>query len=378
MFFVDEPASARELWKSDGTESGTVRVKAVAPVNGGSSSITVARVVRNTLFFAVATVSDGTDLWMSDGTEAGTGRIGHVTSLESMTAVNDTLFFVANEAQELWKSDGTEAGTVRVVRIAGSRGIEGLTDVRGTLVFFADGAFWRSDGTEGGTTRITDGTIDPDPFGDLVSPVASGARLFFAAHEPVSGTELWGLPLTALGCGNGVRDPGEACDEESATATCDADCTIAECGDGTVNTAADEACDPGDPLDGHCCTEECTLEPIGTTCSSQNVCDGIEACDVAGRCQPGRLLDCNDANVHTTDTCDAGRGCRSVASCGGDCNADGVVRVDELVTLVRVALEQAPLPSCVAGDTDGNGTIVVNEVVAAVGHGLSECPAPTE
>lgn len=53
-------------------------------------------------------------------------------------------------------------------------------------------------------------------------------------------------------CGNGLLDPGEACDGGGAsTATCDPDCTLPECGDGFCNTAAGE-CDAATP-----CTEDC-------------------------------------------------------------------------------------------------------------------------
>ena len=47
-------------------------------------------------------------------------------------------------------------------------------------------------------------------------------------------------------CGNGIVDPGEACDPGRETATCDWDCTLVACGDGTVNPVAGEQCDEGD------------------------------------------------------------------------------------------------------------------------------------
>jgi cysteine-rich repeat protein len=47
----------------------------------------------------------------------------------------------------------------------------------------------------------------------------------------------------ATGCGNGIPTAGEQCDTGGQTAACDADCTLAICGDGTLNTSGVEVCD---------------------------------------------------------------------------------------------------------------------------------------
>ena len=39
-------------------------------------------------------------------------------------------------------------------------------------------------------------------------------------------------------CGNGLVEPGEACDEQGQAATCDEDCTPVDCGEGLFNEAA--------------------------------------------------------------------------------------------------------------------------------------------
>ena len=44
-------------------------------------------------------------------------------------------------------------------------------------------------------------------------------------------------------CGNGIQEVDESCDEGGDTAACDANCTLAICGDGYVNAAASENCD---------------------------------------------------------------------------------------------------------------------------------------
>ncbi len=70
--------------------------------------------------------------------------------------------------------------------------------------------------------------------------------------------------------------------------------------------------------------------------------------------------------------------------CRGDYNGDGEVTVDEVITLVRIALSQSPLAACAAGDANGDGQITVEEIIQAVSMVLEGCrlvqtrtPTPT-
>ncbi len=62
-------------------------------------------------------------------------------------------------------------------------------------------------------------------------------------------------------------------------------------------------------------------------------------------------------------------------ACPGDCNGDGVVRIDELIVMVNIALGTAPATDCPAGDTNGDGSVTINEIIAAVVVALGSCPA---
>jgi hypothetical protein len=62
--------------------------------------------------------------------------------------------------------------------------------------------------------------------------------------------------------------------------------------------------------------------------------------------------------------------------CLGDCSGNGTVTVDELVTMVRIALGFVDPSTCVAGDSDGNHIIAVNELVGAVARALNACSPP--
>lgn len=59
--------------------------------------------------------------------------------------------------------------------------------------------------------------------------------------------------------------------------------------------------------------------------------------------------------------------------CGGDCNGDGEVTVNELITMVNIALGNANVSTCLAGDADGSGEITINEIIAAVNNALNGC-----
>ena len=60
-------------------------------------------------------------------------------------------------------------------------------------------------------------------------------------------------------------------------------------------------------------------------------------------------------------------------ACGGDCNGDGEVTVNELITMVNIALGTADVSTCLAGDADSSGGITINEIIAAVNNALNGC-----
>lgn len=63
--------------------------------------------------------------------------------------------------------------------------------------------------------------------------------------------------------------------------------------------------------------------------------------------------------------------------CLGDCDASGDVTVDEVVTMVNLALTGG-IEGCDAGDGNSDGQITVDEIITAVNHALTGCPPPSE
>jgi hypothetical protein len=68
------------------------------------------------------------------------------------------------------------------------------------------------------------------------------------------------------------------------------------------------------------------------------------------------------------------------AQCPGDLNGDGMVTIEEIITMVNAALYGCPVfgtvPSC-PEDLNGDGMVTVDEILRAVNAALSGCPTPT-
>lgn len=62
------------------------------------------------------------------------------------------------------------------------------------------------------------------------------------------------------------------------------------------------------------------------------------------------------------------------AGCSGDCGGDRRVSIDELLTLVTIALDSAPLERCQGADVGGDGRVTVDDLLRAVNHALDGCP----
>ena len=89
----------------------------VKDINSGSSDSMpyYLTAVGNTLFFAANDGTNGKELWKSDGTSTGTVMVKDLrssgsSSPRSLTAIGNTLYFIANDGSngyELWSYDTT-------------------------------------------------------------------------------------------------------------------------------------------------------------------------------------------------------------------------------------------------------------------------------
>ncbi len=198
------------LWKSDGTEAGTVHVTDVYPA---SSPTELTPLADGTILFAGYSFPNF-QLWKTDGTSEGTELVFTGTSGETPTdfvSYHGVVYFSATDGsgRELWKTDGTTAGTVRVADIEPgptSSSPSELIVVNDAIYFFATTTtagreLWTSDGTSAGTKQVTDilsGTNAFLPPSELTS--LNGVLFFLANRDGLPGyQELWRSDGTSQG-----------------------------------------------------------------------------------------------------------------------------------------------------------------------------------
>jgi ELWxxDGT repeat protein len=201
------------LWRTDGTEPGTMQVDGWQ----GPAAVYPLMAVGNRLFFFEEKSTSGLRLWMVQGGQAELVRqIGDsgpdyyypFPADPYVETCGGLLFFVANDGvhgDELWRSDGTPTGTVMVRDLRpGSVGSapSNLKAVGGVVYFQAnDGVsgeeLWVTNGTADGTRLVAD--LVPGPGGAAPNPlVLAGNRLFFSAVTQETGREPFLLEVGAI------------------------------------------------------------------------------------------------------------------------------------------------------------------------------------
>jgi ELWxxDGT repeat protein len=194
---VDVDTAALELWRTDGTAEGTLRLTTI-PFPYLKNPYPDPVVVGGRLFFSFFGV-----LWTSDGSVAGTqpapiqlpvGTIALAAGKDVVYATSEGLG--SNGEQGLWAID---PATLEPTLLASSRRIGGgsvgtpLGSLLGNALFFK---MMNEQGVE--HWWVTDGTpSSTHPLPDLLAGntaarfVTAGDRRYFTACEPEHGCELW-------------------------------------------------------------------------------------------------------------------------------------------------------------------------------------------
>ena len=164
VFFASDGIHGRELWRSDGTDAGTVLVKDVAP--GPADGVTtIGHAADGVLYFPGAAGG----LWRSDGTAAGTSRLADLTPWRIIAGGNRlyVAVLVDYESVDLFRID-LPSGATTSLGSSGDQIEPSLTLVGGRLFFAADA------GTEG-SGPATARRRAPASCAPLNSPTAKAA-----------------------------------------------------------------------------------------------------------------------------------------------------------------------------------------------------------
>lgn len=224
IFAATVSGSGTELWKTNGTTAGTVFLKDIR--TGSSSGIESNTATfngeretflefSNELYF-FGNTGNGVDLWKTDGTNTGTvsvknftegstfgnGKYSSNSEKEKLGVVyNNDLYFLVTKSSpvpvnyrgELWKTNGTTAGTI-MVKDSLHESVNRLA-IANNKIYFTNSTtthgreLWESDGTDQGTKL----TVDIDPGIDNSDPeylTSYNGALYYKANGPV-GSELY-------------------------------------------------------------------------------------------------------------------------------------------------------------------------------------------
>jgi trimeric autotransporter adhesin len=231
-FAARNGTNGRELWKTDGTEAGTVLVKDIQPAGGAYTSSYPSYFINagDALYFGAYDDANGRELWKTDGTEAGTVLVADIVPgsygsfASPLAALNGTVYIHATDGTgyELWKADTGGVSKVKDISDGAIGSQPGyLTVYHGKLYFTAFNEtsgreLWVTDGTEAGT-KVAAQTVAGTGDGMPSQLTVSGDRLYFTAYSATQGNELWTFtdepdltpPTVTIDQAPGQSDPAE-------------------------------------------------------------------------------------------------------------------------------------------------------------------------
>ncbi|MBS3915147.1 MAG: T9SS type A sorting domain-containing protein [Bacteroidetes bacterium] len=173
FFNANDGINGIELWKTDGTQSGTAIVKNISAGNG-NTTMNLLGELKGKLLFAAQVSASGYELWASDGSTAGTAMIVDANGGSGLNVVHTNGEILTESLYRTIRSEYIFNGYYYYVGTDGTNGVE----------------LWRSDGTAGGTTmlnQIASGTASSDMNWLFVG----GGKVWMNATNGTSGKELY-------------------------------------------------------------------------------------------------------------------------------------------------------------------------------------------
>ncbi|NVO19880.1 MAG: T9SS type A sorting domain-containing protein [Bacteroidetes bacterium] len=219
-FSADDGVHGPELWKTDGTTSGTSCLLDINEGAYGSYPHEFA-VIGNKMLFGATDNSGLEDLWITDGTTAGTESIKSISpyynpasGIRAITPFGTKAFFIATDGtngSELWVTDGTSDGTMMlkdIDTIPDSGGLDWTSSfmVLNNKIYFEASEsihgreLWESDGTAAGTKLLKDIYPGAESGLDYLTDFTLlNGKFYFSAKDEVHGFELWESDGTEAG-----------------------------------------------------------------------------------------------------------------------------------------------------------------------------------
>jgi cysteine-rich repeat protein len=193
-----------------------------------------------------------------------------------------------------------------------------------------------TDAGDAGDTTVTDTTTADTTVADTTDTGVEDTTVADTTPEETDAA----VPDPALsGCGNGIVEGAEACDDGSANSNsrpnaCRTDCSAARCGDLVVDLG--ETCDDGNLNDGDFCSNVCVAVSswICSECATDADCGGV-----ADQC------------VQLTDGLRCLRACATV----NDCIAGQSCAIPAGETIRQCVPTSGSCGGCVDSDRDGYG-----------------------
>ena len=215
-FTAQENVSQNELWRTNGTENGTVKIAVIDTANeNDQDDDIIASKINNLidfngkLYFSAFADGIGNELWSYDGVNNTSKLIKDIDlgsaagSPKNFIKFNNELLFTAssdtNRGDELYKTDGTEEGTVKIKRLnpIGSASVYMNTAFEfDNKLFFnvriSSSAFlFSTDGTTENTYEIVGLADSTNTHIDNLKAVAYNDKIYFRGKNSESEIKIW-------------------------------------------------------------------------------------------------------------------------------------------------------------------------------------------
>lgn len=208
VFPANDGVHGEELWASDGTEAGTVLLN---DIRTGTTSAGIVELIPagDQIYFSAntpGTFGIDRDLWKTDGTPTGTVLVrdgapnihdADSGSVFALASLQDSVIYLLQKFgnDELWITDGTSSGSMQLAQGFESYNTRDLTTANHYFFVADDGTtgndLWVTDGTTSGTFKLMD--LAPGSVGLTPRPLATNDEiLLFQFYDDVLGSHvLW-------------------------------------------------------------------------------------------------------------------------------------------------------------------------------------------